>query len=195
MPKVIKFGAVSPRHLNLNGDVGNLLVLKKRLAWRGVESSTVEIQGSEDLSNFDFILLGHGSSAAWAQLLTSQPNLLFNLVSFIKNGGSVLAVASAADLLHPLLSGLPVNRGKWESKFVQEDSVVGYVNTTSEGKYLVWIENALLTQMHGPVLAKNPELADVIISKNGWADTSIVNSDIEEVDNLAAQSRKIAFEH
>jgi CobQ-like glutamine amidotransferase family enzyme len=58
-----------------------------------------------------------------------------------------------------------------------------------------WYKNALLTQLHGPVLAKNPELADEIISSNGWADIALRSQELDAVDELAAQSRKTAFEH
>lgn len=194
MPRVIKFAAVSPRHLNLNGDLGNLLVLQKRLAWRNVESSITELSGSDGLTGFDFVLLGHGSKAAWSQLLQENPRLLQDVVSYINNGGAVLAVASAADQLQPLLTSVPVRTGEWESRFVREDDVVGYLNTSSKADYLVWHQNAVLTQLHGPVLAKNPKLADEIISKNGWADIANRNDELIEVDNLAAQSRESAFE-
>jgi CobQ-like glutamine amidotransferase family enzyme len=74
--KVIRLGAISPTHLNLNGDLGNLLVLNKRLEWRNVASSIEHLNGSEDLNDFDFILVGHGSNAAWKQLLDSRSYLL-----------------------------------------------------------------------------------------------------------------------
>ena len=195
MPKVIKFAAVSPRHLNLNGDLGNLLVLQKRLAWRKVESSITDVLGSDGLPGFDFVLLGHGSKAAWSQLLQENPRLLQDVLSYINNGVAVLAVASAADQLQPLLTSVPVRTGKWESQFVREDDVVGYLNTSSKADYIVWHQNALLTQLHGPVLAKNPKLADEIISKNGWADIANLSDELIDVDNLATQSRKSAFEH
>lgn len=195
MHRQIKLAAISPHHLNLNGDLGNLLVLQKRLSWRDVSSSISHLDGSEILSEFDFVLLGHGSNAAWTQLLSTHPDLPKNVVSFINKGGAVLAVASAADFLRSLLTGVDSASGAWVSKFVEMDSVVGYLNTASKSNYVEWIENALLTQLHGPVLAKNPALADEIISKNGWSDISIRSVELHEVDELAEQSRKIAFEN
>ncbi|MEI8231124.1 MAG: hypothetical protein WCG32_00925 [Actinomycetes bacterium] len=194
MAKLIKLAALSPKHLNLNGDLGNLLVLKKRLGWRGVNSSITHLKGSEDFSEFDFILVGHGSTAAWTQLLTETPGLMTGLVKYIKNGGALLAVASAADLLQPLLTGVEVIRGEWVSKFVQSEAVVGYLNSASKSDFLFWIENSLLTQLHGPLLAKNPALADEIISRNDWSDVGVGSPELKEIDQLAIQSRKIAFE-
>lgn len=195
MPRSIRLGAISPTHLNLNGDLGNLLVLNRRLSWRNVDSSIEHLNGSEDFSQFDFILVGHGSSAAWKQLLDSRSNLLNRLVEFVESDGALMAVASAADKLLPLLSGVEVTRGSRVSAFVNVEGVVGYKNSDSQGANLSWYKNALLTQLHGPLLAKNPQLADQIIHNNEWADTSIEDFEITQVDELAMQSRKIAFEH
>ena len=195
MSKVIRLGAISPTHLNLNGDLGNLLVLKKRLEWRNVESSIQHLNGAEDLNDFDFILVGHGSNAAWKQLLDSRSDLLGKLVSYVESDGALLAVASAADRLQPLLTGVEVTFGGRVSEFFDVDGVVGYKNSGSQGENLSCFKNALLTQLHGPVLAKNPELADQIISSNGWADIALRSQELDAVDELATQSRKTAFEH
>lgn len=195
MPRVIKLGAVSPNHLNLNGDLGNLLVLQKRLEWRNVESSISHLTGFENFNEFDFILIGHGSSAAWSQLLNANAILLKNIAAYINDGGALLAVASAMDHLQPILTGVSIRTGAWVSEFVEIDSVVGYLNTTSKSEGVTWYRNALLTQLHGPVLAKNPSVADQIIQNNGWADINEITGQLTEVDDLAKRSRKIAFEH
>jgi CobQ-like glutamine amidotransferase family enzyme len=193
--KLLRLGAISPTHLNLNGDLGNLLVLKKRLEWRNVESSIELLNGSEDFTDFDFILVGHGSNAAWKQLLDSRSDLLEKLVSYVESNGALLAVSSAADILQPLLTGVEVTVGDRVSEFLNVDGVVGYKNSGSQGENLFWYEKALLTQMHGPVLAKNPKLADQIILSNDWADIALRSKELDAVDELAAQSRKTAFEH
>ena len=195
MSRIIRLGAISPTHLNLNGDLGNLLVLKKRLEWRNVESRIEHLNGSEDLNDFDYILVGHGSNAAWKQLLDSRSDLLGKLVSYVQTDGALLAVASAADRLQPLLTGVEVVFGDRVSEFLNVDGVVGYKNSGSEAENLSWHNRALLTQLHGPVLAKNPDLADEIISSNDWADISLRSQELDAVDELAAQSRKTAFEH
>jgi CobQ-like glutamine amidotransferase family enzyme len=165
------------------------------LEWRNVESSIQHLKGSEDLGDFDFILVGHGSNAAWKQLLDSRSDLLGKLVAYVESDGALLAVASAADRLEPLLTGVEVTFGDRVSEFLNVDGVVGYKNSGSQGENLSWYKKALLTQLHGPVLAKNPELADQIISSNGWADIALRSQELDAVDELATQSRKTAFEH
>lgn len=194
MSKPIRLGAISPGHLNLNGDLGNLTVLQKRLAWRGVKSVIESLDGSEKFSDFDLILLGHGSNAAWNELLSLRPELLPNLISYVEADGAFIAIGSAADRLLPLV-GVEVGSGKRVSKFIDVDGVVGYKNSSSNSPDLMWRKKALFTQLHGPVLAKNPNLADQIIQMNEWAEIQSRSNELECVDELAAQSRRIAFEH
>jgi CobQ-like glutamine amidotransferase family enzyme len=193
--KVIQLAAISPEHLNLNGDLGNLLVLKKRLALRGVESEISFLSGHESLQNFDLVLIGHGSKAAWVQLLSNCSELIDNVVTYVKGNGAILAVASAMDILKPALTGVEVVIGNWTSEFVADGTTVGYLNSSSKGPLVQWYQNALLTQLHGPILAKNPLLADEIISRNGWTDIAVTLPALDELDALAEQSRRIAFEH
>lgn len=195
MSKVIQLAAISPEHLNLNGDLGNLLVLKKRLALRGVESEISFLSGHESLQNFDLVLIGHGSKAAWVQLLSNCSELIDNVVTYVKGNGAILAVASAMDILKPALTGVEVVIGNWTSEFVADGTTVGYLNSSSKGPLVQWYQNALLTQLHGPILAKNPLLADEIISRNGWTDIAVTLPALDELDALAEQSRRIAFEH
>lgn len=55
-----------PRDMNLYGDTGNVLVLRKRLEWRGHEAEVVRLDpGSDvDLRDADVVLGGGGSDAA-----------------------------------------------------------------------------------------------------------------------------------
>jgi CobQ-like glutamine amidotransferase family enzyme len=193
--KRIQFGAISPEHLNLNGDLGNLVVLAKRLELRGVESTTHILKGSEDLEDYDFVLLGHGSPSAWLQLLDRHSNLIEKCVSYVNASGSLLAVASGADHLYPALTGLDVAKGNWVSQSIDVDGVIGYKNSDSKTSDFEWHNNALLAQLHGPLFAKNPSIADEFISRNEWADVSLSNGSLDELDALSDLSRKTAFEH
>jgi CobQ-like glutamine amidotransferase family enzyme len=193
--KKIRLGAVSPEHLNLNGDLGNLVVLAKRLELRGVESTTYFLRGAEDFEDYDFVLLGHGSPSAWLQLLDRQSDLIEKCASYINGSGSLLAVASGADHLYPALTGLDIAKGNWVSESVAVNGVVGYKNSESKTSDFEWHKNALLTQLHGPLFAKNPSIADEFISRNEWADLSVASRLVDELDALSELSRKTAFEH
>lgn len=195
MSKVIKIAALFPKHLNLNGDHGNLLVIEKRLKWTGVTAEIVPVTSTASLSEFDFVLCGHGSKAAWVDVIRLDPSYVRNLVAFIEAGKTALLVASAYDLMSEALTGLQRTSIEHRSEFVKtEDGVVGYLNSDSSNKELQWHKNALLTLLHGPVLAKNPALADELILRMGIE----VKSDAKEfslIDEFAEASRRIAFEN
>jgi CobQ-like glutamine amidotransferase family enzyme len=97
--------------------------------------------------------------------------------------------------LYPALTGLDVAKGNWVSQSIDVDGVIGYKNSDSKTSDFEWHINALLTQLHGPLFAKNPSLADEFISRNGWADVSLSNGSLDELDALSDLSRKTAFEH
>ena len=195
MAKVLKLTALYPRHLNLNGDHGNLLVLQKRLKWLGTAAEVVPVTNSTNLANFDFVLVGHGSKAAWDEILRLDTDFVGNLVSYIESGKPALVVASAYDLISEKLLGKEILQVEHRSLFVKaSDGVVGYVNSSSNANELTWHKNSLLTLLHGPLLAKNPKVADELIHRMGIE----VNGEAKQfalIEELAAASRRIAFEN
>jgi CobQ-like glutamine amidotransferase family enzyme len=192
--RVIRLGTFYPEDLNLNGDQANLLVLKKRLEWRGVDSEIVPVTGSSELQSVDALLLGHGSVAAWNSLLAADAKLVESAVDFMKSGKPLIAIASGYLKVLDAL-GEKYSIGEHVSEFVDVEGVVGYVNSPAKPNLLEWRDASLLTMLHGPVFAKNPDLADQLITKNSWADLSVANSNLKKVDELAEASRKTAFEH
>jgi len=192
--RVIRLGTFYPEDLNLNGDQANLLVLSKRLEWRGVDSEIVPVTGSSDLQSIDALLLGHGSVAAWNSLLAADSKLVESAIGFMKSGKPLIAIASGyLMVLDALGEQYPI--GEHVSEFVDIDGVVGYVNSPAKPNLLEWRDASLLTMLHGPIFAKNPDLADRLITKNNWSDVSVTNSNLKKVDELAEASRKTAFEH
>lgn len=194
MPKTLRFAALYPKHLDLNGDHGNLLVLQKRLLWRGVEAVIVPVFKPQDLSDFDFVLLGHGSKDAWAEVLRLDPDLLLRVGKLARDGKPVMAISSGYQYLIEELEGNVVEHGLHVSEFRNVDEIVGYVNTDSVLSEIRTIRQTVLTLFHGPVLAKNPDLADKIIIDARWCDVLISNSQLSSVNQFAKASRKIAFE-
>lgn len=195
----IRIGTLFPEDLNLNGDQANLLVLKKRLANYGKTSQIVEIDGPADLGQFSFVFLGHGPKAAWSSIKAAYPNLFADLKSAMEHGSFVFAVGSGyINLVQELSLELPQPEeatGEHRSEFVDVNGIVGYLNSDSNLSPLVFQEDLLLTLLHGPVLAKNPDLADKIILRMGWADPVNKTAGLKRLDELSGLSRKTAFEH
>jgi CobQ-like glutamine amidotransferase family enzyme len=190
---VIRLAALYPEHLNLNGDHANLLVLQKRLNWRNVDSEVIAITRKENLDKFDFLVLGHGSADAWAELSNLDSDLITRVASFINAGKPVIAISSGYELLIEEMNALKVKHVERVSEFQEFNGVVGYINSEADLPAVTWIKNSLLTLFHGPVLAKNPELADRIIENANWSNLGS-DARIENVDSLAVASRRIAFE-
>jgi len=192
--RALKFAALYPDHLNLNGDHANLLVLQKRLEWRGVNSEIVSVQRPTNLTEFDLVLLGHGSDSAWAEVLKIDSKLLNNIVELVSSGCNVLSVASGYQRLYELMNQKAALQIERVSEFKSFEGVVGYVNTEFDLPEISRVVNSVFTLFHGPVLAKNPQLADEIIANANWADVSLTSDKFDEVEKLAQASRQIAFE-
>lgn len=194
MSKSLKFAALYPKHLDLNGDHGNLLVLQKRLLWRGVQAEIIPVVKPQTLEDFDFVLLGHGTKDAWAEVLRLDPELLTNLAQLTHNGKPVMAISSGYEFLIEEIESTQAKHAEHISEFRNADEIVGYMNTAVVLPEIRTIRQTTLTLFHGPVLAKNPGLADKIISAAGWCDVSIENHQLHTVDEFAEASRRTAFE-
>jgi CobQ-like glutamine amidotransferase family enzyme len=191
--KVIRLAALYPNHLNLNGDLANLAVLQKRLEWYGVEAEVVYVEKPTDLTKFDVVLLGHGSRDAWAQLENIDPELIPSVASLVAAGKKVMAVSSGYELLIEALDGLVVKHSERVSEFRSHEEIVGYVNSEAELELIRWINDSLFTLFHGPVFAKNPDLADKFLGSL-ITGLSATNEHFSKISELAEVSRKTAFE-
>ena len=193
MSKSIRLAALYPNHLNLNGDLANLLVLQKRLEWYGVEAEVVYVENPADLTKFDVVLLGHGSRDAWAQLEDIDPELIPSVASLVTSGTRVLAISSGYELLIEAIDGLVVKHSERVSEFRSHEEIVGYVNSEAELEPIRWINDSLFTLFHGPVFAKNPDLADRFLGSL-ITGLSATNGHFSKISELAEVSRKTAFE-
>jgi CobQ-like glutamine amidotransferase family enzyme len=191
--KSIRLAALYPNHLNLNGDLANLLVLQKRLEWYGLEAEVVYVEKTTDLTKFDLVLLGHGSRDAWAQLEDIDPELIPSVASLVTSGTRVLAISSGYELLIEAIDGLVVKHSERVSEFRSHEEIVGYVNSEAEIEPIRWINDSLFTLFHGPVFAKNPDLADKFLGSL-ITGLSATNEHFSKISELAEVSRKTAFE-
>lgn len=171
---MISLVALYPNHLNLNGDLANIKVLQRRLSWRGVESTIRLVEKGKSIpSDCDFILIGHGSEAAWNDIEEDFDQASTSIAELFTNDLPGLAVASGYERLARLQLGAPVAPGNGlarterVSKFalasIDGHQALGYINSDAALEPLVRYGNVFGTLLHGPVLAKNEWLAETLI--------------------------------
>lgn len=91
-----------PDLLNLYGDSGNILCLKKRCEWRGIECQVTPLVSGEDFgfSKFDLIFIGGGQDRE-QKLVLRDLNIKKrdSLYDAVESGAAVLAVCGGYQLL------------------------------------------------------------------------------------------------
>lgn len=199
---MIRLLELYPEHLNLNGDRGNLVVLQRRLEWAAIDVQVTSYRPGESMGSDspDFVLLGHGSPAAWRQIYSDLVRISPTLQTWIDGSTQMLAVASGFAALHGLIRGVPseVNKVPRISKFevadFADDQVVGYKNTDLDLPTIERFGNLIGTVLHGPLLAKNSKLSDEILSAmlgNSQSDNYELS---ETLKNYVENARKLAIE-
>jgi CobQ-like glutamine amidotransferase family enzyme len=169
---MIRLGILFPKHLNLNGDFGNVEVLARQFEWRGHEVQIVEVlEPAQFTEQLNFVLIGHGSEAAWSDISDEFRLLAPQLQDLISNGVPVLAVSTGFE--KSILSGvieaaLPTSLPERVSKFsVVKDGdidLLGYVNVDTNLPEFYRSGSFIGTALHGPVLSKNPMLLDQLLA-------------------------------
>jgi CobQ-like glutamine amidotransferase family enzyme len=201
----LRIGAFHHSELNLNGDLQNLLILSRRLNARGVPCEVVDLSGanfeSELSRGLDFAFVGHGSEAAWAAIDVSDPDLESGFLAVADAKVPILGVSSGFERLIRLgLTGLTLQKTERRSEFVafewQTIEIVGYLNSDSDAPLFFANGNIFGTMLHGPVFAKNPELADffcnLISSRLGDVDLQKQSQTLRSLDDLASAAREVA---
>jgi CobQ-like glutamine amidotransferase family enzyme len=168
---ILKFVSLFPAHLNLNGDQANLDVLTKRLSWFGHEAQITSVDKvNTPPTKADLIFIGHGSIAAWKDI---EPHLGAQLIWIrdqLRNGAMLFAVASGYEraISMGLFQG-SLNETQRISKFeiaaTRFGEVLGYLNAATEAPVFQEQDGNIGTQLHGPVMAKNPIFADLVLSE------------------------------
>lgn len=198
---MIRLLELYPEHLNLNGDRGNLVVLQRRLEWAAIEVQVSSYRPGESLGSEapDFVLLGHGSPAAWRQIYADLARIAPTLQSWIDGSTQMLAVSSGFAALHGLIRELPteVNKVPRISKFevaeFENGQVVGYKNTDLDLPTLERFGNLIGTVLHGPILAKNTQFTSDLIGLMMNGQTN--NLDLSPaISRYAEDASKLAIE-
>jgi CobQ-like glutamine amidotransferase family enzyme len=202
---MIRLLELYPEHLNLNGDRGNLQVLEKRLGWASVDVQSFTHRPGQPLPATapDFVLIGHGSPAAWRQVYADLSRIAPTLQEWLDGGTQFLAVSSGFAALHGLLSELPqsVQRIARVSKFEEAKSAgfeaIGYRNSDLDLPSLMVSGNFVGTLLHGPLLAKNETLADSIVERllsRANVTVAVGSTKKSEVSGYASKASELALE-
>ncbi len=212
-PSALRIAVLFPELLGTYGDGGNLLVLQRRLAWRGLVNETVPVALSEPIpADCDLYVLGGGEDLAQAAAMTalrSSPGLQ----QAVARGTTVFAVCAGLQLLGTTMTGrdgavtaglglLDADTRFGATRLVGQvvgrpdpglgvPMLVGFVNHGGRTRLgpqtrpLATVltgpgndedpagaaqEGALqgsivATYLHGPVLALNPGLADLLLGR------------------------------
>jgi len=194
---LIRLGAFFGNRLNLNGDQGNLLALKRYLEAAGYEVDVVAVGTTEQAIECNFVLLGHGSLAAMASL--SEHLIMFDWQKVMSTVPG-LSVGSGTEWLatHGFVNPIQ-NRAERVSEFQVGNlgnlKVLGYRNTDTDIPNIGLTEQFLVSMLHGPVLAKNPRLlhkAAVAAARSAGFDWTVTSPDsfakwVEALNRIAAQ--------
>lgn len=210
-PPVVIFHML-PDLLNLYGDGGNVRILERRLAWRGIPVEVRRIMHGDaaDFSQADLVVMG-GSPDREQKLASADVQVMADdLRSYVEADGPLLAICGSYQMLgHEwLLDGQQVpgmgildmstrRPGTSADRLTNnialsvpgvEGPVIGYENHAGR-TYLgpgmspfgsvvagigcgnneeskadgVHYRNVVGTYLHGPLLAKNPQVADVLL--------------------------------
>ena len=89
-----------PRELGINGDVGNVLALRKRAEWRGLEVEVVDHAPGDALPGLaHFVHIGSGPSSARAAVQADVQRIASTLRGWADAGVPFLAIAAGWQLL------------------------------------------------------------------------------------------------
>ncbi|MDQ1749550.1 MAG: hypothetical protein QOE71_606 [Pseudonocardiales bacterium] len=89
-----------PREMNIYGDTGNVLVLRKRLQWRGIEAMVVPINVGDELpADVDIVLGGGGQDAAQGDIGADFVRRAGTLRSMADDGVVMLTICGTYQML------------------------------------------------------------------------------------------------
>ncbi len=205
----LRIAHLYPELLNLYGDSGNILVLRKRMEWRGIEPDVYEVHVGDTPSfqGVDIAFIGGGSDREQKIVCDFLLRQQAELRAFVEDGGVVGAVCGGYQLLgHSYIMGDETVEGlslvdlytdhgdprligniAIQSR-ISPQPIVGYENHAGRTHLGSGVEplgkvayghgndgvtgfegclykNVVGTYIHGPLLPKNPGVADYLISR------------------------------
>ncbi len=189
---MIRLASFRPEFFNQNGDQANLEVVGMQLMWRGIECEVSD----KDFDEADFLLIGDASRAAMREFGPELEILAPLLAERLEAGLPTLLVGSAHEFFSGKLPGFPeLAKTKRSSEFRELNAyglnVFGYRNSEAVGDFFA--SGAFVsTTLFGPVLAKSPDLLNLVLDRLGVSDP--LPADIErELSNLVTEIRQRAI--
>ena len=97
----VTIGHLYPDLFNLYGDSVNVQCMKKRLVWRGMEAEVLPLGAGEeiDFGKLDILVWGGGSDRGQALAVDYLNRIQPDFKQYVEDGGVVLAVCGAFQLL------------------------------------------------------------------------------------------------
>ena len=98
---VLKLAYLYPSLLNLYGDQGNILCLKRRAEWRDIELEVHEIElGSrKSFENFDLFFIGGGQDAQQELVADDLMRRKADLIEAVENNAVILSICGGYQML------------------------------------------------------------------------------------------------
>lgn len=87
-----------PKLLNLYGDLGNIIVLKNRCTWRGIEVDFEEINSGDRIKNYDLYFIGGGQDKQQEEVKDELLSNKFELQAQSKDGAVFLGICGGYQL-------------------------------------------------------------------------------------------------
>lgn len=173
------------------GDAANAVVLQKRASWSGNSAEIKHLGISSAVG--DLLVIAGGTDSSYEGFFAQLEELRPAIEKALKADVPTLIIGTALRAMIDL--GLLKNHKYEPAKHIADDQsieaseglglVTGFVNSRwnySFGSFAIE-GNLVLTQFLGPVLARNPKLADWMLEKAGLQITQ--NEGTSQVDELA----------
>lgn len=204
-----------PRELGINGDVGNVLALRKRAEWRGLDVRVIDHEvGGELPRSVDLVHIGSGPASGQDLVLEDLQRIAPRLREWAAAGVPFLAIAAGWQILGrsferadgSIVDGagvFPTESRATAKRVVREvwtKDAAGFENhgakTTSDDPGFAWPVSrfgaSIATDLHGPFLPMNPSFADELLAvaaERAGQKMAAPSENLALVDDRAARSR------
>ncbi len=232
--KTITICHLYPNEMSIYGDTGNVLVLQRRLKWRGIEAKLVRVGVGDTLpKNIDIIVAGGGQDAGQSAVQKDLLRKSKDLHDLAADGVGMLLVCGTYQLFGRRfvtetgeeikgIGLLAIETIAGPERLIGNTvietaygPVVGYENhsgrttlgdgqiafgTVTQGAGNNGVDqtegamhmNIIGTYLHGPILPKNPHIADLLLSRaleRKYGDGVLTELD----DSLANSATQVAL--